>query len=191
MGQFPVTNGQYQRVAAVELPDSLKAPTFEAEDQPAAGLSWKMAHQWCEKASKQTGLKIRLPTEVEWERTARGKDERRYPWGQTELSRERALYWSSGPTGRIGERPLGASPWGAQELLGNVWEWCEDFSGVVPDKNLVDWVQRTPSAGWRAERVLRGGAWLTRESSVNACYCGHRPPESRDLCLGFRVVLTK
>lgn len=93
-------------------------------NHPVVGVSWYEAMAFCRWLSEQTGKKITLPTEEQWEKAARGTDGRKYPWGNT-IDPDKANYWDTKiqHTTPVGSYPAGASPYGALDMAGNVWEW--------------------------------------------------------------------
>lgn len=146
-----VTVGEWSRcvsqggcVAPVLAVEPGRAVEGEA---PISGVSWEQARRYCE------GMGKRLPTGVEWERAARGGDGRRYPWGDEAPSCTRAVSWTPGlgagcgrgEAGPVGSREGGASPYGALDMAGSVWEWV-DAPRVGAD-----------GAVWGHEK--RGGSW--------------------------------
>jgi formylglycine-generating enzyme required for sulfatase activity len=91
-------------------------PGWSTDDHPVVNISWHDAAAFCDWAG------LRLPTENEWEYAARGEDGRTYPWGEDQPSPETCVFASSGAA-PVGGRPKGVSPFGCQDMAGNVWEW--------------------------------------------------------------------
>jgi formylglycine-generating enzyme required for sulfatase activity len=169
---------------------------------PMNCIDWKMARQYC-KAQKK-----RLPTEAEWEHAARGSDGRRYPWGDelptaqhlnacgTECVawgkrvglEERAMYKESDGfenTAPVGSFPAGKTPFGAEDMVGNVWEWVYD--NYAP---YTEGAQNDPHGPAKGEdRVIRGGAWNGTEASwVRPTFRYHDVPTKRSYGIGFRCA---
>lgn len=93
-------------------------------DEPIVGVTYHDAVAYCEWLSKITGDTYQLPTEIEWERAARGDDGRIYPWGNTPPTDELANCWPNHKTRTsVYEHAAGASPFGILDMSGNVWEW--------------------------------------------------------------------
>lgn len=118
----------------------------EVERHPINGVTWAQASAYCASLGK------RLPTGAEWERAARGGDGRLYPWGDQEPSCELAHSWTpaegegcgEGTTDEVGRRPAGASPCGALDMSGNVWEWVQDSAPAGHIKRGGSWAHPEP-----------------------------------------------
>ena len=148
------------------------SPTGRAEQEFWAGLAARR-------------LQVQLPSEAEWERAARGTDGRIFPWEGDQADPNRANYDDTGigATSAVGCFPGGASPYGIEELSGNVWEWCrtrwrEDYTKPA-DESLEG----------NDHRVLRGGAFLFDQDLVRCAYRSRLDPYDRDDDVGFRVVV--
>jgi formylglycine-generating enzyme required for sulfatase activity len=147
---------------------------------PVVGVSWFEASAYCVWAG------LRLPTEAEWERVARGPRSARYPWSdELPLDELRANYKAKiGHPTPEGQYPNGRSVEGVEDLLGNVWEWCGDwYGGYSKDGNENP---AGPRSGYR--KVLRGGAWSDFPGYVRVSYRIRDVPTSRKNDFGFRCA---
>jgi formylglycine-generating enzyme required for sulfatase activity len=120
-------------------------------DHPVVCVTWDQADRFCRWAGK------RLPTELEWEKAARGTDGRKYPWGNEPPSCERARYTGCGDGTHAVGALASASPYGALDMAGNVWEWVADwhhaaYYAIAPARNPVP-----PFTG--DKKVVRGGSF--------------------------------
>ena len=173
-----VTNLQYREyvvaTGSLSPPHWLNGTYREGEEQfPVVNITWDEARGFAEWAGK------RLPSEVEWEYAARGKDRRLYPWGD-EWDAERANT-ERGATAQpmaVGSFPDGASPFGLLDMCGNVWEWTAD------DLTSYD----NPAASLGMGKVIRGGAYDVPRTRASTTYRGVVPPANRYDQTGFRCA---
>jgi len=178
------------------------------EQFPVAGISWYEASAFCSWLSDGTGDTYRLPTEAEWEKAARGTDQRRYPWGgssanlQSDIDGSYTNYLNSGDSYDDGLTPAGfyngtthngfstnsnASYYGIFDMAGNIFEWCLDWysSGYYSDSPVSN--PSGPDTGFL--KVVRGGSWDTgSEYLLRSAYRGYNVPAGRYNNVGFRIV---
>lgn len=160
-----VTNAMYARcVEAGDCTAPMHSSRYsqpEYAEHPVSGVTWFQAGEYCRWAGR------RLPTEAEWEKAARGTDGRLYPWGNTAPDAKLLNFGKEvNDTTPVGNYPAGASPYGALDMAGNVWEWVAD--GYDPSY-YADAPTTNPPGGTTAnQRVVRGGAWGVDARAVRA-----------------------
>jgi len=160
---------QYRQFCAATSRSMPSAPDWGwQENHPIVSVSWDDAAAFAAWAG------LSLPTEEEWEKAARGTDGREYPWGNQWDAAKccNSVGQSAKRTTPVGQYPAGASPYGVQDMAGNVWEWCDSWYSV------------------NSSRVLRGGSWGgAYPDGFRASDRGGRDPTYRLCGFGFRCVL--
>lgn len=185
--KYEVTNAQYKEfIKATKRPGPRH---WEKGDYPAGQdnypvvyISWNDAKAYCEWVGK------RLPTELEWEKAARGTDARIWPWGNTfDIKKCNVESWEGSGPKPVGSYPDGVSPYGLYDMAGNVWEWTDSWYEAYPGSNYTN-----PEFG-KKFRVLRGGSWYHYDSlGPIGARCASRDraaPESISYVAGFRCAI--
>jgi formylglycine-generating enzyme required for sulfatase activity len=180
------------RCAATQSDDPTSPILYDGEtysagefvlQRPMTNVTWFGAQTYCATIGR------RIPTEAEWERAARGPEGYIYPWGWTfDSTLANTSRAATGGTMPVGTYPDGQSPFGAEDMAGNVAEWVLDWYQV--DFYSTDQARvlnpQGPTGG--TERVIRGGAWDQRPFFSRAVHRLSRPPNDQAPWLGFRCV---
>lgn len=217
MARYPVTNAQYRQF--VEEYGQQRAPLFwkdgkmpsGQEDHPVVGVSLNDALMFCAWARSKTGLPVRLPTEAEWEKAARGPQGNIFPWGnEWEGGRCNSRESRVGSTSPVGQfSPAGDSPYGVADLGGNVQEWLISIFGPYPYDpadgrealvNVEGEVSRFPQIyetgatsvpesmeAAIGKATMRGGSYRLKKSESRCAYRSWAAPMHRSDDTGFRV----
>jgi formylglycine-generating enzyme required for sulfatase activity len=209
ISRYPITYAQFQTflddpagyadphwfegLAADENDRRMDEQYFKFTNHPRDTVNWYQAIAFCRwlswrwsggyEVQRVNEWAVRLPTEFEWEKAARGTDGRLFPYGN-EFDAEKSNTGETGiyQTTAVGIFPNGASPYSVEEMSGNVWEWCltnHDNPQFEPQKEKL---------GDDENRLLRGGSWSFDDVSARAVYRDSFAPGGRSDLLGFRVV---
>jgi formylglycine-generating enzyme required for sulfatase activity len=173
------------------LPEHWSKDTFpeDKDDHPVVLVSWYDALAYCQWLSDVTGKNYSLPSEAEWEKGARGMNKWIYPWGD-QWDWRRCNSGEGGPTDTtpVGVYLEGASPYGALDVIGNVWEWTRTIFRPYP-YNAEDGREILETHD-DVQRVLRGGSFSSYLSRVRTAYrLWSNPMQYCRWDVGFRVVL--
>jgi len=211
LDRTPVTNDAYDAcVRAGACRVHRRAARFDGPRQPVVYVSWNDAHDYCAWAKK------RLPREAEYERAMRGDDDRIYAWGNDPPTPARAAFGrdlDAGATDDVGSHPTGRGPFGHDDLVGEVWEWCEDeydpyayrrptadrgvpgtctqievTEAELRARNLEGFTGSNPIPQ-HCDRVLRGGGFNYGASGLRATNRVHHPGTFHIVMAGFRCAL--
>lgn len=184
----------------VTQPDCWENKDFNGDNQPVVCVSWYEALAYTKWLSQKTGLTVRLPSEAEWEKAARGTKGQIYPWGNdfdgTRLNycdsnctydwKDKTVNDGYANTAPVGSFPGGASPYGALDMAGNVWEWNSSIYKEYP----YDTTDGREDLETPESRLLRGGSWIGTPYVVRGAYRNRNYAENRNLNIGFRVVVS-
>jgi formylglycine-generating enzyme required for sulfatase activity len=193
MGKYEVTQGQWKAVMGKNSSSFSNC----GESCPVESVSWNDVQEFIKKLCKieekfidllnPWSCKYRLPTEAEWEYSARSGSKTKYYWGNT---MDGSYAWYSDNSGSkthlVGQKKPNA--WGLYDMTGNVYEWMQDWydSGYY-GKNASNNPVGADSGSYR---VGRGGSWYNSDWSCRTSYRLHVTPDNRILYLGFRLART-
>jgi formylglycine-generating enzyme required for sulfatase activity len=191
LDKYEVTVGRYasflKATGNLRPPEDWETVDLKNDaDLPVVGVDWQDASSYCQWVGR------RLPTDAEWERAARGDDERKFPWGDEAPTAEHARFGQKYGNGvyrdgvaRVGSHPKGASPFGIQDMSGNAWEWVADwFSESFPSADRRN--PKGPSSS--TDKVMRGGGWYDQADQLVSSKRMHANPGQRDNSIGFRCA---
>lgn len=193
IARYPITNRQYAafiRATRHHVPWGWKDGQMPhgKNDHPVTNVSLQDAETFCAWATRISGNRIRLPTEAEWEKAARGTDGRLYPWGN---------YWDAnrcngelriGGTTPVDRFPSGRSPYGLFDMIGNAWEWTSSHFTDYPNLVYRSFTSQEKSNDWF---MLKGGSYWSVTDWLR-CAARNRdiPISDFDRGYGFRVVVS-
>jgi formylglycine-generating enzyme required for sulfatase activity len=192
MSQYPITMSMYSQVMGSLPPVAYAA--HRGDDCPAACMTWDEAVAFCEQLTclehgahrLPNGYAFRLPTEAEWEYACRAGTEEPHYGPLEEIG---ALKINAGGMGAVGRFQPNA--WGLYDMLGLVFEWCQDAFGSYRGMDTVDPVRHDPDFGQPLSRVVRGGCYESTAEFARASSRYPRDPVKSSHRIGFRVVLAK
>ncbi len=188
--QYEVTTAQY----AEFLRTGQQTPPWQWEtvvfarhgDRPVIGVSWQDAEDYCRWKGK------RLPTEAEWEKSARGADGRSYPWGNQVPTNQRANFALGARfsydlvLAPVASHPQGRSSFGLHHMAGNAYEWVQDWYAINYYEGSPD---RNPTGPEQGQfKVVRGGSWSDLPKYLLAYGRFKLPPDTRNSYTGFRCA---
>ncbi len=190
-----VTNDQYQKCVAAGTCEASWCSDAGPGNAPVVCVSWQDAANYCAWAGR------RLPTEAEWEKAARGNDGRKYPWGNQGVAgdllnfcdsncdydwKDSAVNDGYAESAPVGSYPAGASPYGALDMAGSVWEWMADWYDESYYSSAPAQNPQGPDSG--QFRVLRSGSWSDVEPNNRTASRLKYVPDEGDDNLGFRCA---
>ena len=186
MGVYTVTQEQWKEIMGND------PSTFKGEKNlPVEKVSWDDCQEFIKKLRKKDKKPYRLPSEAEWEYSCRAGTTTPFFFGET-IFTDQANYngevYGKGKKGvkRGNTTPVDTFPanaWGLHDMSGNVFQWCQDWYGEYPQKDLVD--PQGPENG--EQRVLRGGSWLYNPVDCRSAYRHWLEPGHRNDFIGFRL----
>ncbi len=178
MDRAEITVAQYQQFNPQY--DETRYTGGEACPQcPVMAVNWFEAQRYCQWAGK------RLPTESEWETAARGTSDHRFPWGDQPLAGygniqgDRDGFVDIAPPGSL---PLGASPFGALDMIGNVWEWVSTQAMLSP------MTESGESLTGDSRHLVKGGSWRSPDHMATISYRNLVDPQIKNPRFGFRCA---
>jgi formylglycine-generating enzyme required for sulfatase activity len=189
IARTPVTNLQYKAFTDAtghRTPPHWKERRIPAgrEQHPVVYVSWYDASAYCAWLSARLDRVVRLPTEAEWEKAARGADGRIYPWGNEPPHAQFCNFGDARTNSTpVGSYPAAASPWGVHDMAGNVDEWTHTLYRDYPYR--ADDGRENPEID--LSRVLRGGSFDHSLSDIRCAARGSNFPAAWEDFIGFRV----
>ena len=197
MARFPVTSKQYYRINKIVHGIGnfvFQGRKLEESDYPVVNITWNEAMEWCTqfhdlfKDNLSDGLGVRLPTEAEWEKAARGTDGRIFPWGNA--FDERLCNTREGGRGSLSPvgtySPGGDGPYGVSDMSGNIQEWTRSQYERYPYRTYYG------RENWKGFEVIsvRSGSFKAVSSVSRCANRAFQAPDYLNDGLGFRVVIS-
>jgi serine/threonine-protein kinase len=183
-----VSNAQYNKCVQAGVCNTYSSCWFGSPtlgtgqpDHPVGCIMWYDALNYC------TWVGARLPTEAEWEKAARGTDARSYPWGSGSPDCGKAQSSACGAHSvPVGSNSAGASPYGALNMAGNVWEWTQDWH---KNNYYAESPYENPTGGGPGSgKMVRGGSWDAGAFELRSAFRSAIQPDYTGSDLGFRCA---
>jgi formylglycine-generating enzyme len=194
--KYEVTHGRYAefvKATGHRTPENPKYPkrtlwsdhlSDSLSERPVINVDWQDSEAYCRWAGK------RLPTEAEWEKAARGTEDRRFPWGNVEPTDKHLNFnqkWKGEKTLMpVGSYEAGKSPFGAYDMAGNVWEWVADWYDPLYYEKSPGTNPKGPDTG--TYKVLRSSGWSVETPLVRLFPRVKSDPKNRNDSTGFRCA---
>ncbi len=194
ISETEVTNAQYAefvKETGHASPAGWKSAEFPKDrgNFPVTNVSYQDAVEFCKWLEKKIGLPVRLPTEAEWEKAARGNTENKYPWG-SEWKKEAAnSEETGGKIAAVKSFALNRSPFGAFDMAGNVWEWTQEK--VAKTDAVTDERVKKALAEGQVLRVVKGGSAFEKSTQISVRSRYEVPENTKDAWVGFRYVIER
>jgi formylglycine-generating enzyme required for sulfatase activity len=187
IAETEVTNAMYARFE----PRHMRSDWSKGDDDPVVDIDWNDARRYCVWLSERSDLEVRLPSESEWECSARAGSETEYSFGDGEADLSKYAWYEENSEASVHQvATKKPNRWGLHDLHGNVWEWCEDTyhksykdgptDGTAWTEGGEEWKPGTP------DRVHRGGSWGNSAEYCRSANRGWCHPAGRGRYLGFR-----
>lgn len=188
-GYWSADGLKWKQSGSISGPNTSCSQYSSDSQQPRVCVNWYEAEAYANwrTTTATDGTLYRLPTEAEWEYAARGPESPIYPWGNTfDKSKANTIEAGPGKTTTVGSYPAGASWVGAQDMVGNVFQWVADWSDANYYGNAPKNDPTGPTSG--QSRVLRGGSWDNNQRGARSAYRNDYDPGGQFSVVGFRVV---
>lgn len=175
--KHPITNRQYAPYvkASRQRPPYWRDGKFNHPNQPVVGVSWFNVIDYSAWLSTKLAFEVVPPIDYQWQRSAQGDTDYKYPWGNRWHQAFANTSERIGHTTAVNQFPEGASPYGVLDLAGNIWEWCYIDSHLLDEDSV-------------ASSVLCGGSYLNYEMFATVNSRNIRLPNMAYNDVGFRLV---